>query len=305
MAKPFLKWAGGKRQLLPILQQYLPPQLARGEIEHYFEPFVGGGAVLWAIACQFPQVQRTIFDLNPELIMAYTTIQRDVEALIEQLAILQTHYFTLTPPQQSQYYYQIRAQFNEQRQTFDFRCYDSPWIERTAMLIFLNRTCFNGLFRVNSQGDFNVPVGRYKNPKICDRPNLTQVSQILQGTQINQGDFTQIETRIKPKSFVYFDPPYRPLNRTASFNAYASQGFDEGDQIRLKELCDRLHHQGILFMVSNSDPHNIDPQDNFFDHLYGDYQIIRIPATRMINSRAQKRGPIHELLIFNYDPPSR
>lgn len=300
MAKPFLKWAGGKRQLLPILQQYLPPQLATGEIQHYVEPFVGGGAMLWAIACQFPHLHRAILDLNPELIIAYTSVQRDPEALIAQLETLQGHYFSLSPTQQAQYYYQIRAQFNQQRQDFDFHRYNPPWIKRTAMLIFLNRTCFNGLFRVNSQGEFNVPVGRYKNPKICDRLNLTQVSQFLQSTQIHHGDFTQIETQIKPNSFVYFDPPYRPLNRTAAFNAYASQGFDEGDQIRLKELCDRLHHQGIYFMVSNSDPHNIDPDDDFFDHLYRDYQIIRIPATRMINSRANRRGPISELLIINY-----
>ncbi len=302
MVKPFLKWAGGKRQLLPILQQYLPPQLATGEIEYYFEPFVGGGAVLWAIASQFPQIQRTIFDLNPELIMAYRTIQKDLEALIAQLEILQEAYFRLTPPQQNQYYYQIRAQFNQQRQGFDFHRYHCQWIQRTAMLIFLNRTCFNGLFRVNAKGEFNVPVGRYQNPKICDRLNLTAVSQILQTTHIEQGDFTQIETKIKPNSFVYFDPPYRPLNTTASFNAYASQGFDEGDQRRLKELCDRLHRQGIYFMVSNSDPHNIDPHDHFFDDLYRDYQIIRILATRMINSKANKRGPIYELLIINYDP---
>ncbi len=300
MAKPFLKWAGGKRQLLPTIQQHLPPQLATGEIQHYIEPFVGGGALLWAIAPQFPHLQRGILDLNPELIVAYTTLQRDVEALIADLETLQGHYFSLTPGQQPQYYYQIRAQFNQQRAGFDFHTYNPPWIQRTAMLIFLNRTCFNGLFRVNSKGEFNVPVGRYKNPKICDRLNLTEVSQVLQSTRIESGDFSQIEAGIKPNSFVYFDPPYRPLNITASFNAYASQGFDEQDQIRLKELCDRLHHQGILFMVSNSDPHNTNPDDHFFDDLYGDYRIIRIPATRMINSKARKRGPISELLIMNY-----
>lgn len=300
MAKPFLKWAGGKRQLLPTIQQHLPPQLATGEIQHYIEPFVGGGALLWAIALQFPQVQRAILDLNPELIVAYTTVQRDLEGLIAELETLQGHYFTLPPNRQAKYYYQIRDQFNQQHQDFDFHAYNPQWIQRTAMLIFLNRTCFNGLFRVNSKGEFNVPVGRYQNPKICDRPNLTQVSQILQSTHIEPGDFTCIEAWIKPNSFVYFDPPYRPLNTTASFNAYASQGFDEQDQIRLKELCDRLHHQGIRFMVSNSDPHNIDPNDHFFDDLYRDYQIIRTPATRMINSKAQKRGSIDELLIINY-----
>ncbi|TVQ64646.1 MAG: DNA adenine methylase [Spirulina sp. DLM2.Bin59] len=300
MVKPFLKWAGGKRQLLPTIQKYLPPELTTGEIQHYFEPFIGGGAVLWAIACQFPHLQRSILDLNPELITAYTTVQQDVESLIQQLENLQGHYFSLSPTQQSQYYYQIRAQFNQQRQGFDFRTYNPQWLERTAMLIFLNRTCFNGLFRVNAKGEFNVPVGRYRNPKICDRLNLTEVAQVLQTTHIQQGDFTAIATGIPPNSFVYFDPPYRPLNTTASFNAYASQGFDEQDQRRLKELCDRLHHQGIRFMVSNSDPHNIDPNDHFFDDLYQDYQIIRIPATRMINSKSRKRGPISELLIINY-----
>ncbi|MEQ8752314.1 MAG: DNA adenine methylase [Coleofasciculus sp. G1-WW12-02] len=299
-ARPFLKWAGGKSQLIKEIDINLPEELAQGKINRYIEPFVGGGAVFLYIA-QLDKVEEFfIWDINPELVLAYKTIQENVEDLIELLLKLQDKYLSFDVEERKQYFYQIRSQFNQQRQQIDFQTYHPDWVERTAHLIFLNRTCFNGLFRVNSKGEFNVPIGRYKNPKICHANNLKAVAQILQNTQIHYGDFTDSEAFVNNRSLVYFDPPYRPLSKTANFTSYSKETFDDSSQLRLRDFFRVLDQKGAKLILSNSDPKNEDLTDNFFDAAYAGYQIKRVKAKRTINSNANQRGQINELLIMNY-----
>lgn len=299
-AKPFLKWAGGKSQLIEQIAQNLPEELEQGKIHRYIEPFVGGGAVFLYIA-QLGKIQEFfICDINPELILAYKTIQTNVEDLIEHLSKIQGNYLSLDIEERKRYFYQVRSQFNLQRHHINFQSFHLDWIERTAHLIFLNRTCFNGLFRVNSKGEFNVPVGRYKNPKICHAENLRAVAQILQNTAIHYGDFTASEAFVDHRSLVYFDPPYRPLNKTANFTSYSPETFDDSSQLRLRDFFRVLDHKGAKLILSNSDPKNENLEDDFFDVAYAEYQIKRVKAQRNINSQATKRGRINELLILNY-----
>jgi DNA adenine methylase len=192
--------------------------------------------------------------------------------------------------------------FNETRDGIDFET-DRPSlaaVKRTAQLIFLNRTCYNGLFRVNSKGAFNVPHGSYKKPVICDEDNLNAVAEVLQRATILLGDFETCRKYVHAGTFAYFDPPYRPLNKTSSFTSYAVKPFDDAEHVRLANLYKSLHQSGAKLMLSNSDPHNEDPGDDFFDALYAGFNIYRVQANRMINSKPEGRGPITELLITNY-----
>ncbi len=192
------------------------------------------------------------------------------------------------------------SDFNNDKDTIDFQNYHSSWIQRTAELIFLNRTCFNGLFRVNSRGGFNVPFGSYKNPRILDETTLSAASAVLQNTEISIGDFTTCEKFVDRNTFVYLDPPYRPLNRTSKFTGYSKGGFSDSDQVRLAEFFKAIDRRGAKVMLSNSDPKNEDPDDLFFDTLYSGYRIDRVPAKRAINSKGERRGEISELIITNY-----
>ncbi|NJN44832.1 MAG: Dam family site-specific DNA-(adenine-N6)-methyltransferase, partial [Anaerolineae bacterium] len=196
----------------------------------------------------------------------------------------------------------VRRDFNASRSAVDFQTQkpDLAAVKRTAQLIFLNKTCYNGLFRVNSKGEFNVPHGSYKNPTICDVENLNAVAEILQRTTILCGDFEISQKFIHSKSFVYFDPPYRPLNKTSNFTAYDVKPFDDMEQERLANFYRLLDKTGAKLMLSNSDPHNQDKKDDFFDHLYDGFKIHRVKASRMINSKSEGRGQITELLITNY-----
>lgn len=298
--RPFLKWAGGKSRLIKEIDKNLPDEINQGKITRYIEPFVGGGAVFLYIA-QLGKIEEFfICDINPELILAYKTIQNNVEDLVKLLSKIESKYLSLDAEKRKQYFYQIRSQFNLHRQPINFHTFHPNWIERTAYLIFLNRTCFNGLFRVNSQGEFNVPVGRYKKPKICHADNLRAVAQILQNTQIHYGDFTDSEAFVDNRSLVYFDPPYRPLSKTANFTSYAQEIFDDSSQLRLRDFFRVLDHKGAKLILSNSDPKNENLEDNFFDVAYAEYHIKRVTAQRTINSKATKRGQINELLIRNY-----
>jgi DNA adenine methylase len=300
-AKPFLKWAGGKTQLLSQLGARLPAGLTTGRINRYVEPFAGSGAVFFYLSRKFDLTERVLADQNPELVLAYRTIQAQVADVVAELSRLQTAYFQRGEAGRKDFYYQIRKEFNAARPRTDFQQVSAASVVRTARLIFLNRTCYNGLFRVNSRGSFNVPFGRYKNPRICDTDNLFEVSAALEGVQVLSGDFETCREYVKPGTFVYFDPPYRPLSRTASFNQYARGGFDDGDQERLAEFFRELDGLGAFLMLSNSDPHNEDPEDNFFQRLYAGFQINKVLANRMINSKGSKRGQITELLITNYE----
>lgn len=300
VARPFIKWAGGKGQLLNRFYSLYPEELKAGEIENYYEPFIGGGAVFFDVAQRFNIKNAFLYDINDELVLTYKVIQKDVVKLIEHLDSIQKEYIALSEPERKAYFYSIRSDFNKNRLLTDYENYAESWIQRAAWIIFLNKTCFNGLFRFNSKGEFNVPAGRYKNPKILDELNLKRVSEVLQIATIKKADFTAVENDVAVNSFVYFDPPYRPLNTTSSFTAYSKHKFGDEEQIKLAQLFARLNNRKIKLMLSNSDPKNYDSNDDFFDEIYRDFNIRRIPATRMINSNASKRNAINEIVVTNY-----
>lgn len=296
--KPVLKWAGGKGQLLDQIEQKLPLKLKIGGIKRYIEPFVGGGAVFFDVYNNYQIQEAFLFDVNPELIILYNVIKRDVESLILELNKIRTEY-RLTEDTKA-YYYARRDEYNSLDKNIDANVYRTSFVRRAALTIFLNRTCFNGLFRVNSKNQFNVPMGKYTNPRILDEDNLRRVSDALQIATIMQCDFARAADFVTPDTFIYYDPPYRPIRETSSFNSYAVGDFDDSEQMRLKNIFDKCHDAGALQMLSNSDPTNY-ADDPFFDDLYRGYNINRILAKRMINAKADGRGEIHELLITNYD----
>ena len=300
-ARPFLKWAGGKAQLLNEFGKRLPvDELKNQMITHYVEPFIGGGAVFFYLNQRFPLKQCTISDVNEELILTYRVIRKSVHTLIGELETLESAYLAKNERQREAYYYEIRNAFNRDLPAIDFRYYNKRWIGRAAQIIFLNHTCYNGLFRVNRGGGFNVPFGRYKNPDILNVDNLLEVAARLKNTRIIRGDFTKCRKYVDDQTFVYFDPPYRPLNATSSFTTYSRDGFSEKDQVRLAKFYKELDRKGAKVMLSNSDPINEKAGDSFFDDLYDGYTIERIPARRMINCNGARRGAVSELIIRNY-----
>jgi len=302
-ARPFLKWAGGKGQLLEQFQFRFPQELnGKGIIKRYYEPFLGSGAVFFWVMQNCKIEKAYINEFNPEIYLCYIAIQKDVEKVIKHLKSLEKKYRTLDLVNQEALYYQIRDKYNQTRKNIKFdKHYAKEYPERAAMTIFLNRTCFNGLYRVNSKGEFNVPFGRYKNPTICNTLNLRAASRVLKGAVITNDDFSIIQKHIKKDSFVYFDPPYRPLNKTSSFTSYSNNEFDDQEQKRLAAVFKKLNQiESVKIMLSNSDPKNENKKDNFFEHLYSDFRIERLKAKRMINCDALKRGEISELLVMNY-----
>jgi DNA adenine methylase len=296
-AKPFIKWAGGKAQLIDQMKEFLPKEITiSGKIDKYFEPFVGGGAVFFWL-CQVCEVKEAyLYDINPQIVLAYQTIKSKVNPLIHELEDLSNEYKSISKPKREKFYYKKREEYND----FIQKKSQNSSIRKIALLIFLNKTCFNGLFRVNSKGLFNVPFGRYENPTICDEENLLAVSRLLKSTEIDCCDFRECLKHVDSNSFVYFDPPYRPISKTSNFTGYIKNGFNDKDQERLKHVFDQLADRGAKVMLSNSDPKNINPDDNFFDNLYRQYDIVRLNATRMINCDSSKRGLIKEVLIMNY-----
>ncbi|MYC94195.1 MAG: DNA adenine methylase [Caldilineaceae bacterium SB0661_bin_32] len=298
-AKPFLKWAGGKGQLLGQIGQRLPAGLWEGSLTKYAEPFIGGGAVFFQIANHFNVREFYISDMNEDLVLAYRTIKQQVELLVERLEEIRRNYLVLDMAGRKQFYYATREQFNCGR-SLGQRAADEDETAHVARLIFLNRTCFNGLYRVNSRGEFNVPHGNYRNPGICDAANLRSVSHSLQNTEVRFGDFTSCRNFVDENTFVYMDPPYRPISKTANFNSFYKSPFDDNEQRRLAHFYQELGNAGAKLMLSNSDPHNENPQDSFFQDLYAGFSIHKVSASRRINSNGAKRGPITELLIANY-----
>ena len=300
-ARPFLKWAGGKTQLLEQLRACYPVELASGSIKRYVEPFVGGGAVFLDVMQRSAVEEAHLFDINPELIVAYTAVQRDPQGLIDLLAAYRSRYLALDDTGREQYFYERRDHYNAQKAKIDFTGFSPVWIERAADLIFLNKTCYNGLFRVNASGQFNAPFGRYVRPKIFDAGAICAVSAILQRAALHMGGFETCYGLVDAGTFVYFDPPYRPISRTSSFNSYAAARFGDEEQRRLADFFRRLHaEKGARLMLSNSDPKNVAPDDNFFDDLYAGFTLRRVAASRMINSVAGGRGKITEILVTNY-----
>lgn len=293
--KPFLKWAGGKGQLIKEIEKFYP--FSEGKIKKYAEPFVGGGAVLFDILSKFELEEVYINDINAELINAYQTIRDNIEEIIEVLSGMQERYIPMNQDERKRQYLLNRKRFNSIKVNED----KSNNIEKAALMIFLNKTCFNGLYRVNSKCEFNVPMGSYKNPTICDEDNLRTVSKKLQNVRISCGGYKETEPFIDSKTFVYFDPPYRPLTNTSSFTAYTENLFNDKEQIELAEFVERISKRGALVLISNSDPKNSNTNDDFFDTLYSGYSIKRVNANRMINCNSEARGKISELLISNFE----
>lgn len=290
-AKPFVKWVGGKSQLLNEVMTSLPADIAQRQNLTYIEPFVGGGAVLFWILQEYPNIERAVInDINAELICTYKVIKENVEILINKLDKYQSEFIPLKDEERKAYFLDKRATYNTHK------CDD---IETAALFIFLNRTCFNGLYRVNSKGDFNVPFGKYKNPKICDAETLRADSSVLQKVEILCGDFTQTNIYANQNSIFYFDPPYKPLTETSSFTSYTIGGFDDREQIRLRDFCNNITERNAMFIASNSDPEEEFEEGNFFDRIYNHFTIKRVYASRMINANAAGRGKLSEIMVTN------
>ena len=292
IAKPFLKWAGGKTQLIEEIKNNLPEIVFR-EPFTYIEPFVGSGAVLFWLLNHFPNMKKAVInDINKELIDTYDTIANSPQQLISVLEDLQNKYYILEDEEaKKNFYYEKRNLFNIKSE---------EKLIQSALFIFLNRTCFNGLYRVNRKNEFNVPIGSYKRPLICDKENILTVSRALQKVEILCGDFKQTINYTESNTLFYFDPPYKPLSETSSFNAYAKDNFDDKEQIRLRDFCNKLNELNHYWILSNSDVRGKDKNNHFFDDLYANYEIKRVLAKRSINANPEKRGVLNELLITNY-----
>jgi DNA adenine methylase len=295
-AKPFVKWAGGKGQLLSAFQTFYPHRLLNGRIQRYVEPFVGGGAVLFNVLQNFQVKEAVIIDINSDLINTYNVVKNDVQHLFELLRDMEHIYIAQDIETRKETFYNIRDEFNSGKVDSNLRD-----IERAGQFIFLNRTCFNGLYRVNRSGNFNVPSGDYKNPSICDAENLFAASYLLKKAEVLCGDYQLSSKYINSKSFVYFDPPYRPLNATSSFTAYSKQNFNDDNQVKLAKFFRQAHDSGALLMLSNSDPHNVDTDDNFFEDLYKGFNISKVQGKRAINSKGSSRGAVSEILVTNFE----
>jgi DNA adenine methylase len=307
-AKPFLKWAGGKGQLLKSLSGYFPKALADGTVTDYYEPFLGGGAMFFHVMQNFPVKSAWLMDANEELVLLYNVVRRDVDALVERLSQMERDYLKLDAEKRQARFLKVRAALNKARPGMDYKKYsEAAWIERASQLIFLNKTCYNGLFRVNRDGGFNTPFGRYARPTIADGDNLRAASALLAKATIRLSDFGELATRKghpRQNAFIYYDPPYRPLSRTASFTSYSRFAFGDPEQERLARMFRELDRKGVYQMLSNSDPKNTNPADDFFETVYGKYRetFWRVPAIRAINSNATGRGRINEIVITNYRP---
>ncbi len=291
IAKPFVKWAGGKTQLLDEVKRSLPANLHDYKELMYVEPFVGGGAVLFWILQEYPNIKKAIInDINSELICTYRVIKYDVFSLIERLESLQGQYISNDAEGRKAFFLAMRKLYNSKG------CTD---VDTAALFIFLNRTCFNGLYRVNSKGEFNVPHGRYANPKICDKENLLAVSALLQRVEVQCGDFVGTERYAGENTIYYLDPPYKPLSETSSFTSYSKGGFDDSDQIRLRDFCSRITQAKAFFVASNSDPKVEKTGESFFEQIYSQFNIKRVSAPRLINANANNRGFVSEIMISN------
>ena len=292
-AKPFIKWVGGKSQLIEQLDALLPADFGNWENATYIEPFAGGGAMLFYMLQRYPNIQHAVInDVNQDLTTCYCTVRDYPEELINSLSGIEKEYLTLpNDDERRAFFMNSRGHYNEK---------NLDPIENTTLFIFLNRTCFNGLYRVNKRGQFNVPFGKYKNPTICDAATIRKDSEVLRRVEILTGDFEETFNFAEGNTLFYFDPPYRPLSDTSSFNDYTKDSFNDDSQVRLKEYCDRINQAGYKFMLSNSDCKGKNEADNFFDVLYGNYEIERVIASRSVNSNPTKRGKLTEILVHNY-----
>jgi DNA adenine methylase len=292
-AKPFLKWAGGKTQLIGEIEKALPLEITKSKFT-YIEPFVGSGAILFWMLNNFPNLKKAVInDINEDLINVYRIIASKPNELISILQIFQNEYHNLDTQQDEKLLY-----YQQKRQLYNLR--NTEKSTQAALFVFLNRTCFNGLYRVNKSNGFNVPIGSYKKPMICDVQNILAVSRKLQKVEIICGDYENTLNQAQNKTLFYFDPPYKPLNATSSFNSYARDEFNDDEQIRLRDFCKKLDIIGHDWILSNSDVKGKNPDDHFFDELYSEFSILRVKAKRSINANPEKRGELNELLITNF-----
>lgn len=292
-AKPFLKWAGGKTQLINDIKKVLPKEFTKYKF-NYIEPFVGSGAVLFWMLNNFPKIEKAIInDINADLTNTYKVISHSPFELISILNQFQNEYHSLEDNSEIKKEYYL-----EKRENFNSRKFSNT--EQAAFFIFLNRTCFNGLYRVNKNNFFNVPIGSYKKPTICDAENILAVSESLKKVEILTGDYQQTLDFAERPALFYFDPPYKPLSKTSSFNSYSKDDFNDDEQIRLRDFCKKLDSLNHYWILSNSDLKGKDINDNFFDDIYDDFNINRVFAKRSINANPEKRGVLTELLITNY-----
>lgn len=295
-AKPFVKWAGGKGNLLQKLEALLPADFDDHENITYIEPFVGGGAMLFHMLQTHRNIRRAVInDINPDLIRCYELIVKTPQVLIEQLKAIEQEFYSLPFESRNAMYYSYREKYNLEVLHPD---------EQAALFIFLNHTCYNGLYRVNRAGKFNVPYGRYKKPVICNEKLLMADHHLLSSVELiirQPGDYKLVQQNLSKShiNFLYFDPPYRPLSNTSYFKEYSNSPFNDEQQIELKQFCDRLWNRDYLLMLSNSDSHNADGT-SFFDNLYAGYDIQRILAPRFINANPEKRKNQTEVVIRNY-----
>ena len=291
-SKHFLKWAGGKTQLINDIQKALPKEFIKHKF-NYIEPFVGSGAVLFWMLNNFPKIEKAIInDINSDLTNTYKEIAKNPKELISILEQFQNEYHFLENNSENKKDYYLNK-----RENFNSRKFSNT--EQAALFIFLNRTCFNGLYRVNRNNKFNVPIGSYKKPTICDVENILAVSESLKKVEILTGDYQQTLELAERPSLFYFDPPYKPLSKTSSFNSYSKDDFNDDEQIRLRDFCKKLDSLNHYWILSNSDLKSKNIEDNFFDDLYSDFNIKRVKAKRSINANPEKRGKLTELLITN------
>jgi DNA adenine methylase len=296
MAKPFLKWAGGKRQMIPAIEKRLPRDI--DELDTYIEPFIGGGALMFHLLERHSFENVYISDLNPELILCYREIQRDASRIYDKLHQLIDSY-PVDIDERKPVYYKVREEWNTGVGLIEDMS-RSDRTERVAQMLFLNKTCFNGLYRVNQKGAFNVPIGSYSKPSFQSLEDLLEVQNSLQGVNIHNLSYDSCVNWADNQTLVYFDPPYRPLSKTAHFVSYSKDDFNDDDQKSLARTFATLDELGARVMLSNSDPKNTSPSDNFFDDLYSNYNLERVSANRAINSNPDKRGQITEILVMNY-----
>lgn len=284
--RPVVKWAGGKRALVDALLSWIP-----AEIDTYAEPFCGGAAVFFALAAEPKRRFRraVLADTNRDLVACYRAIQNRLGPLVDQLGALADRHLSLDDDGRSNHFYEVRAQATEGLSD----------VARAARLLFLNKTCYNGLWRVNASGSFNTPFGRYAKPKILDENVLRAAHAALAGVEIREGDFSDVSARLVPGDFVYFDPPYVPLSRTANFTAYAAKGFGSEDQARLVLELESLRARGVKAMLSNARS----PETEELYEAFPERRIV--PAPRSINSDKHKRGAVDELVVMTYAPPRR
>lgn len=294
IARPFLKWAGGKIRLIDEIRSFYP---FNEEITKYAEPFVGGGSVLFDILGKHDLKEIYVSDANHELINSYLAVRDRLDELIESLELMQSEFIDLDHSKRKSYYLEKRDQFNE----LILNGEKSLSIEKASLMIFLNKTCYNGLYRVNRSGAFNVPImGGQENPIICDRENLVEASRALQGVIINCESYENSASFIDESTFVYIDPPYRPITETSSHTAYSKNLFTDQDQVELSNFVKRMSNKGAKILVSNSDPRSVDPEDDFFDMLYYGFYIYRVDVFRAIGNSRESRRKVKELLISNF-----